>query len=310
MQQSPSAPRSTPADNVKLAVIVILGTNLALSLGDAAVKQFSGNFVLWQIFVLRSIIAMPVLIAAARLRYPAQSLLPDRAGWVALRSLLLTAMWVSYYLALTHLALGIAAAAYYTLPIFITLFAALFIGERISRLGWGAVSLGFLGVLLILKPRASGFNEYALLPLASAIFYALAMILTRTKCRAEHPLVLSLGLNVSFVVVGLLATFLIAATGLSAAGMPSASFLLGAWAPMGAMAWISMALLAVSIIFGSVGAAIAYQAGPPATVATFDFAYVGFATAWGVLFFAEVPDIVTLAGMALIVTAGILAVRR
>ena len=159
-------------------------------------------------------------------------------------------------------------------------------------------------------PQASGFNAYALLPLASAIFDALAMILTRTKCREEHPLVLSLALNVSFVAVGLLATLLIATLGVPAGTTGSASFLLGGWTVMATSEWLAMGLLAGAIIVGSVGAAIAYQVGPPATVATFDFAYVGFASVWGVLFFAEVPDAMTLAGMALIVVAGILAVRR
>jgi drug/metabolite transporter (DMT)-like permease len=291
-------------DNVTLAVVVILITNLALSLGDAAIKQISADFVLWQIFVLRSVITVPVLVAILALRKV--PLVPRHLGWTAVRSLLLTMMWVTYYAALTHLALGMAAATYYTLPIFITLFAALFLGDKIRPLGWVAVLLGFAGVLLILKPQADGFSAYALLPLSSAIFYALAMILTRSKCRSEHPFVLSLSLNVSFVVVGLLATALTALVP-PAAG---SSFLAGGWSAMGAMQWLAMALLGVAVIIGSVGAAIAYQVGPPAAVAAFDFAYVGFAALWGILFFDEMPDPVTLGGMALIVLAGLLAVRR
>ena len=292
------------ADNVTLAVVVILITNLALSLGDAAIKQISADFVLWQIFVLRSVITVPVLVVILTVRKV--SLMPRHLGWTAVRSLLLTMMWVTYYAALTHLALGLAAATYYTLPIFISLFAALFLGDKIRPLGWVAVLLGFAGVLLILKPQAGGFSGYALLPLSSAIFYALAMILTRSKCRDEHPFVLSLGLNVSFVVVGLLATALTTIVPSS----DGSSFLTGTWSPMGAMQWLAMALLGVAVIIGSVGAAIAYQVGPPATVAAFDFAYVGFAALWGILGFNEMPDALTLGGMALIVVAGLLAVRR
>lgn len=300
---------NTSRDNVRLAVAVILATDFALSLGDAAIKQISADFVLWQIFVIRSIIAIPILIALIRLRSCLTSLAPRRFGWVALRSLMLTLMWVAYYAALPHLALGVAAATYYTLPIFITLFAALFIGDRIGPTGWGAVLLGFAGVLLILKPEADGFNGYALLPLVSAVLYALAMILTRTKCREENPLVLSLSLNVSFVAIGLLATLLIAVGG-PADEARGTSFLFGKWSIMGKTEWFSMILLAAAVIIGSIGAAIAYQIGPPATVATFDFVYVGFAGAWGVLFFAEVLDSITIAGMVLIIAAGVLAVRR
>ena len=71
-----------------------------------------------------------------------------------------------------------------------------------------------------------------------------------------------------------------------------------------------MALLAVAALVGSVGAAIAYQIAPPATVATFDFSYLGFAALWGMLFFAETLDGVTIIGIVMIVVAGVLAVRR
>ena len=79
---------------------------------------------------------------------------------------------------------------------------------------------------------------------------------------------------------------------------------------MGTDEWLAMMLLATAILVGSVGAAIAYQTGPSSIVATFDFAYVGFASIWGLLFFAEVPDMIALLGMLMIVGAGILTVLR
>ncbi|HUF55555.1 MAG TPA: DMT family transporter [Thermohalobaculum sp.] len=292
-------------DNVRLAVATILGTVLALSLGDALIKLMSAGFGLWQIFVLRSMIALPLLVIAIRwIRPGAVPLVPRALGWTALRSVMLLAMWVAYYAALPHIPLSVAAATYYTLPIFITLFAALLVGERVGAKAWAAVAVGFLGVLLILRPRAEDFSAYALLPLVSAMLYALAMILTRTRCRTEHPLTLSLALNAGFVATGLVATAVLPAIG------DEASFLSGAWTPMGGIEWAAMAVLAAAILIGSIGAAVAYQAAPSSIVGTFDFAYVGFATVWGLVFFAEVPDALTLAGMAMIVGAGILTVRR
>jgi drug/metabolite transporter (DMT)-like permease len=298
--------RPSRGDNVRLGVAVILATTLAMSLGDAAIKLLSADFALSQIFVLRSLITIPVLIAIIRLRSRTASLMPRHIGWVALRSLMLTFLWVAYYWALPHLALGVAAATFYTLPLFITIFAAIFIKDKIGAKGWGAVVLGFVGALLILKPDAGGFNAYALLPLAAAILDALAMILTRTKCREESPLILSLGVNISVFSVGLLATVLIPTAGDSA----GASFLLGEWSPMGASEWLTMALLAAAAIVASVGAATAYQVGPPVTIATFDFAYIGFAGLWGILIFAEFPNATTIFGIMLIVIGGIVAVRR
>lgn len=295
------------SDNIPMAVAVILVTVLALSLGDALIKKSSASFVLWQIFVLRSMIAIPVLLAVMRFRYASVPLKPYAVGWTAARSLMLTSMWITYYASLPHLELSIAAAAYYTLPIFITLFAALFGGEAVGHLGWLAVVLGFSGVTLILKPNAGDFNLYALLPLISAMLYALAMLLTRTKCREEHPLILSLALNISFIAVGSIATLIMMLAGDI---VPSSSFLSGVWMPMGTNELAAIILLTIAILVGSVGAAIAYQLGPSSVVATFDFAYVGFAAIWGLMFFGEVPGTTALAGIALIVGAGFLAVRR
>jgi drug/metabolite transporter (DMT)-like permease len=111
-------------------------------------------------------------------------------------------MWIFYFAALAHIALAVAAAAYYTLPIFITLLAAIFLREKITISGWLVIVIGFIGTLLILQPQADDFDAYALLPLVSALCYACAMTLTRGKCEHEKPTVLSLWLNISFVVAG------------------------------------------------------------------------------------------------------------
>lgn len=301
-----ASPMQQPGDNIPLAVGVIILTVLALSLGDALIKMTSGSFVIWQIFVIRSLIVIPVLLGVLVARAKGGLRLPGALAWVALRSAMLVSMWVCYYLSLTDLTLSAAAAAYYTLPIFITLFSAVFIGDRISRGGWAAVFIGFLGVFLILRPDAGDFNAYAILPLISAMLYAGAMILTRTKCRQQDPIMLSLVLNISFVVVGGFAAAIV----LLLPATERQGFLLAPWAGMGPSEWMSMSLLAAAILIGSIGAAIAYQNGPPAMIGTFDFAYVGFAVFWGLVFFAEVPDMVASLGMLLIVGAGILALRQ
>ncbi|WP_367274868.1 DMT family transporter [uncultured Maritimibacter sp.] len=295
---------STSRDRIPFAVVSIILTVLALSLGDALIKMTSGSFVIWQIFVLRSLILLPILTGVA---LSLESLrVPAAIGWVTLRSLMLIAMWVSYYLSLPKLSLSAAAAAYYTLPIFITLFSAVFIGDRISKTGWFAVALGFFGVLLILRPKAGDFNAYALLPLVSAMLYAGAMIVTRTRCRDEHPLSLSLALNIGFILVGGVAAAIILLLPMEL----RQGFLLSPWTPMAQAEWISMGLLAAAILIGSVGAAIAYQNGPPAMIGAFDFAYVGFAVIWGIVLFNETPDLIASIGMIMIVGAGVLSLRQ
>ena len=82
------------------------------------------------------------------------------------------------------------------------------------------------------------------------------------------------------------------------------------WTAMGAAEWRVTAILAGLILVASVGTAVAYQAAPASVVGTFDFAYVGFALIWGMIFFAERPDGWTIAGSLLIVGSGIYTFLR
>lgn len=298
---------SLPPDNVPLAVATIVGTVFALSLGDALIKALggAGGMGIWQLFALRSLLAFPVLLIGALSMFGASRLRPRALFWIVLRSLLLVGMWIAYYLSLPLLPLAVAAAAYYTLPLFIVAFAALFGGETVGRLQWGGVALGFLGILLVLRPGGEAFSWAALLPILSAVLYAVAMILTRTKCRFEHPATLALGLNAVFILVG--GAGLLIGSGMTE-DIPG--FLTPKWQEMTGVQWRNLVLLAGLILVASVGTAVAYQAASASTVGTFDFAYVGFAVIWGVVIFDERPQGAALAGIALIVVAGVLAVQR
>ena len=297
-------------DNLKIAVSAVLIACFSLSLGDSLIKQQSASFVIWQIFLVRSAIAIPFLIYFVRIRSCEVTIKPMHMGWTLLRSFILVSMWVFYFVALPHIELAVAAAAYYTLPLFIMLLAAILLGETITTRGWIAVVLGFIGILLILQPQADDFNAYALLPVVAAICYACAMIMTRSKCRHEQPAVLSLWLNVSFVGVGAVALLVLYLCDLDAETQALNPFLLGEWTPMWLDEWRIMALLAIAFVVGSVGAAIAYQKGPSSIIAVYDYSYVAFAVIWGVLIFSEIPAPLVTVGIVMIVVAGIISIRQ
>ena len=297
-------------DNLKLAVTAILVGCLALSLGDALIKQESARFPLWQIFVVRSAIVIPFLIYFTRLESCRTPLGPRRLGWTLLRSLILVLMWIIFFTALPHIELAIAAAGYYTAPLFIVLLAALLLHESIGTRGWLALALGFIGTLLILRPSAGDFEAYAVLPVIAALCYAGAMVLTRSKCRDENPLILSLWLNIAFVAMGTLVIMALEFLRPAAEIVAQNPFLLGDWVSMELEAWRVMALLAGAILAGSLGAAIAYQYGPASTVAIFDFSYLGFAVVWGLLLFGDLPRPLEALGIVMIAAAGIIAVRQ
>ena len=121
---------------------------------------------------------------------------------------------------------------------------------------------------------------------------------------------LSLWLNISFIGVGISALLLLGLWSPDPERISANPFLFSEWTPMGLAEWRTMAILAVAIVIGSIGAAIAYQNGPASIIATFDFTYVGLAAIWGFILFAEVPGPWTATGIVMIVAAGIIATRQ
>lgn len=280
------------------AVGAVIVAVLALSLGDAIIKATSLSLPLWQMYILRSALVVPVLFI---LVWKNGLRAFGSLGWVLARSVLLVLMWLSYYASLLHMPLSLAAAAYYTSPIIITVLVAQLAGKWPAPRAMLAIVLGFCGIVLVLRPETTGFQITTLLPVLAAFLYACAMVLTSAKCRDDNPLSLALALNIAFIVGGLILGLFAGQDG---------SFIFGPWQPVNLRLFGIVGVLAAVILIGSVGAAIAYQNGPPATVAAFDYSYLVFSLMWGGLFFGELPDTQALAGIVIIVGAGFLALPK
>ncbi|WP_287364988.1 DMT family transporter [Mesorhizobium sp.] len=303
MSISQTAPK---ADRVGIAVAAMVFTGLTLSIADAIIKVTISAMPLSQFIFLRSCVTLPLLISILKWRFPQVSLRPAYPGWAIVRSSLLLSSLLIYYASLPRLDFSIAAAVYYTIPLFITLFAAFGIREPVGVQGWIGVGLGFAGVLLMLKPQAGDVGIHAVMPLVSAILYALAMVLTRTKSRGENPFVLALIFNVIAIALGggaSLATVMAGSEG-------AQSLFVGEWIPMGWTQWALIGLLSMMMLIGSVGTAIAYQLGPSSIISTWDFSYLAFAVLWGIVLFSERLDAASMLGIVVIALAGIIVIRR
>lgn len=291
-------------DRVALGIVTIVATVFAMSVADAIVKYASANFPLWQIYLLRSVLAIPLLLLLLSRRRT--GLWPKAPGWAGLRSLLLALMYIAIYAAAPVLSLSVIAAALYTGPLFIALFSALLIGEPLGPRRWAAILIGFAGVLVILRPGTHAFSWAMLVPVLAALLYALAAIITRAKCAEEAPLALALALNLALLAVGAIGSAVVLLWHPSAAQAAVYPFLLGYWIAMGPREWAVILVLALLIIVIGAGLAKAYQSAPPAVIATFDYSYLLFAGFWSFLVFDQPPDAAAIAGMVLIAAAGFL----
>lgn len=278
-------------------VFAIIPAVFAMALTDAIIKDWSAGISLWQIWVLRSALVLPVLYVMARGRVQVKG-----APWVAARSLALVLMYLSMYPALPLIDMALAGAAFYTAPLFIVTLSALVLGQRISITQWLAILVGFAGLLLIVRPFGAAFTPVVILPVAAAFFYACAAIITRAKCLEIPPVAMGFWLNVSFLGFGA-AGVAVLQTGFA---LPQIDFplLLATWQPMALADWVRILVLAGLMLGVAIGVAKAYQSPQPAVIATLEYCYMIFAIFWGFVFFGELPDIWTVAGMILIAAGG------
>lgn len=299
------------------AITSITGAVALLSLSDALVKLLAGDGSLGQLLLLRSGVAALLLAGVMTGLAAGWRGAAGRAGawrphrWVWLRSLCLALMWISYYAALPHVPLPLAAACYYTAPMWMALLSALFLGTRLGRRGLLALALGLAGTAVLLRfgtgaapapqPSSQALSPLLALPLLAGILYALAAVITRGRCRDVPPLALALNLNLVLAGAGAL---LLAGAWLGGGG---AGFVLGPWAPPDTRTWALMAGLGGMLALITVAVAFAYQAAPAPVVGLFDNGYLVFALLWGVLLFGDRPGPAALAGIALIGGGAVLA---
>ncbi|SOH93791.1 Threonine/homoserine efflux transporter RhtA [Monaibacterium marinum] len=277
-------------------IIAIIIAVLLLSLSDALVKLWGGQFGLAQLALLRSAVAAPLIAITYGCFFGISSLRMRQARWVWARSLCMAAMWLAYYAALPSMSFALAAACYYTTPVWMALMAWATTGERIEGQGWIAIAASLCGVIMLVGPHEGSLTPSILLPLIAAIFYAMAGTITWRYCQSESAGAMALNLNICLCALSLGGLALLTVI------QPKfgSEFVFAIWPRLG-LAEVSFAIgLGVLLAVIATLVALAYQLTPSPVVGVFDTAYLGFAAIWGAIWFAETPSLLEGFGIALI----------
>lgn len=292
----PPTPRGSL--NPPLGILLKLISTLVFTFMVVCVKEVTDRVPAGQIVFARSFFALVPILAWTLWRGRlAQALRPRSVLSHVGRGAAGVGAMFTWFVCLGLLPLPEAMAFGYASPLMTVILAALMLGETVRLHRWGAVVLGLAGILIMLAPRftllgsgaSSGEFTGALWALASAAFAALAMIMVRRLVATEQT-------ETIVVYFSILCSLL---------ALPTI--------PLG---WIwpnpgDALLLILTGLLGGVGQLVmteSYRHAEASTIATFDYSSMiwGLAAAW--LFFAEVPEPTTLAGMAIVAAAGILII--
>ena len=279
------------SDNAR-ASLLMLGSMAAFVMNDMLVKAATASIEPAQVMALRGVAASFLLLGFGAWR----NALPGRSGWfhplLLCRVVADIGTTICYISALRHLPLANASAIFQALPLTITLGAALFLGEPVGWRRWLAIGIGFLGVLVIIRPAAEGFNVYAVLVLASVAFAAARDLVTRRMPADISSLHVASTTSVAVCLVGFL---LLPVVG---------------WKPMTPTLWVFLLLAAFAVATGYCLIVAAMRIGDLGFVAPFRYSMLIFAFLFGWLVFGEAPDALELVGAAVVVGSGLYMFRR
>ena len=270
---------------------LLLGVAGGLGL-DLCAKGLLADYSLQQFVLLRSIVGLGIFLLLARQFGGVQSLVTRRWPWHALRMFLAAGAMFGFFYGLSRMPLVDALTLGFTAPLMVTALSVPMLGEHVGWRRWTAVSIGFVGVLIILRPGAGEISLAAVAVLFAAFCYASLAITARKLAATESSYSLSV-----YAVVGPLV--------ISAALVGD-----GAWRTPDTNGWILFLLAGGCSVVAWIGIIGGYRRAAPALLAPFEYtALVGGAVA-GYLIWDEVPDRWVIVGATIIIASGLFVVYR
>jgi drug/metabolite transporter (DMT)-like permease len=262
---------------------------------DAVIKWASSDYPTGQIVFFRNFLAfVPVFLFLWHTGTP-MPLRTTRLGGHLVRGLVGVASMSLFFLALGLLPLADTMALGMSGPIFLTALSVPLLGERVGLRRWSAVIVGFIGVLVMVRPGSGVFQPAALIALSGAFFYALAMVSIRHLSRSEPATTIVFYFTLFAAIVGLL-TWPLGAI---------APTWLGAWARPDLEGWI--VLIGIGLIGGTAQLTMTYafKLAPVAVIAPFEYGAIVIGVSYGFAIWDEVPDPYVLTGAAIVIASGI-----
>lgn len=295
----------------KLGAICASISVIFFTINDVAIKFLSGGYALHQVVLIRSVIGLLIIVAV---------IAPMTTGWAIartkklkmhmLRGLCVVFANMTFFLGLAAMPLADAVAIFFISPLVITLFSVLFLGEVVGPRRWAAIAVGFIGVVVMMRPGTQAFQVASLLPLAAAFCYAGIHIITRRIGGTESAATMAFYIQLMFIIVGVMFGLFVGDGRFGDQSDPSLAFLLRAWSWPVVADYPIFLIIGVGIGIGGYLISQAYRVAEASYIAPFEYLALPISVIFGMIVFAEFPGVWDYLGMALILGAGLFTVWR
>jgi len=279
--------------NTRLGITLMGVAMLIFAAQDALSRHLAGEYNVFMVVMVRYwFFAAFVLTIATRAPGGIRAAAATKQPLLQIgRGVLLVAEICVMVSAFTLLGLVESHAVFASYPLLVAALSGPVLGERVGRIRWVAIGIGFVGVIIILRPGLGVFSIYALIPLLSAAMFALYALLTRYAARKDSA-------ATSFFWTGIAGAVAISVVGV------------WYWEPMTAPDWGWMTLLCITGVAGHWALIRCYEVAEANVLQPFAYLQLVFASAVGVAVFAETLSLYVVLGGSIIVGAGLFTLWR
>jgi len=275
--------------NLKGALILMLAAGL-FSVMTVLIKLLGSHLHVTQILFIRQIIMTSIVAPAIFNGFPGV-LKTHQPGLQLIRIFFALCAMLMGFSALIHMPLADATALGFAKSFFVTIFAVLILKETVGIRRWGAVAVGFIGVMIMLKPGTEAFSTYGLMAVAAAACAGLVMVIIRHMSKKDSPTTI---LSWQAIGVGI------------AIAIPAIWY----WEWPTRFEWLLLLAMGVISYLAQMANIYAYKWGEASVLASLDYVRLLYATLFGYLVFATLPGAATWAGACVIVAASIYTIWR
>ena len=280
-----SAPSSEQIQDSKRGILLILTAMALYVVNDSLVKLVTKHYSVEQILVVRGVFAITFMMVLILRSGHLNKLRASLDKLILIRAILEALTAISFIVALSHLPIADLTVLMQMTSIIIVVLTAMTGMNSIQTPVWIAVVIGFCGVLFMVKPGTSDFSIYTLIGLLTTFFVAGRDLITRKINPAIPTVIVSLTTTVSVVVIGLI---------------PGT----GNWAPLEWRETLYLLAAALFVTIGNLCAVKAHRIASPSLLAPFRYSVLIWAFLSGIVIFGDWPDLLSVIGAALIVSAG------
>ncbi len=263
-----------------------------IAVSDVFAKLALARHGLGDLLLVRGLLGVLLLGAAVSLLSGPRALWPRRAGFVLGRSAVHVAASACWYYAFARMTLADAYALGFAAPLIITLLAIPLLGEQVGWRRWTSTAVGFLGVLVMVRPGGAFWTPAAAVLALGVVLVALTRVMARQLAQTERADTIVFWLLALHIPAGALAVLF---TGMTTPTLASAAAFLG---------------MAVANIAGHLLMMRAYALSPLSILAPYEYTMLLWALGFGAVIWNEAPERVTLLGAAIVIGAGLYNLHR